>query len=145
TAEGDSESGGWSDGASYGRGATQGDSRTDETVSYTFSSGDSYGGSRGSSGSQSSSRSTAQGYSRSTGFVTEHEEFREETGRQFCSLEEELERLIARIMRLDQREALIKVLNRPVLDIETPEIRHLPLRRRRKFGRRPDSPKGNQG
>jgi hypothetical protein len=54
--------------------------------------------------------------------VTRHEEFREETGRQFWSLEEERERLIGLTHGLNKRHALIKVYNRPVVHVVTPEI-----------------------
>ncbi len=143
---------GWSEGSSRGESETQAESLTerpdgqeaDSTVSHALSTTSSYTDSQGStesethgessgrSGSRSTSRGVTRGSSRSTQFVTEHEEFREETGRQYWPLEEQWEILTARIMNLNPREALVKVLNKPVIDITTPEIRHLPSRRRRK-------------
>ncbi len=145
TTEGESESGGWSHTTSRSRSETKGETEsdaesvrelegeTDETVTHALGSSRaetiSSGESSGRSGSRGRSRAGTRGRSQSTAFVTDHEEFIEETGRQFRSLDEEWEVLIARIMRLDHREALIKVFNRPVLDIVTPEIRQLPARR----------------
>jgi len=150
--EGRSESDGWSEGSSsgtgssfgtgssYGFGSSNGISETDDTVSHLFSSSDSYGSSDGyssgdSSGSHSSSSrasgtssSSTQGYSRTTAYVTEHKEFREETGRQFRTTEEEWEKLTARVFNLGRREVLVKVFNQPVRDIITPDVKQYPAR-----------------
>jgi hypothetical protein len=123
TSDGSSSSDGWSDGSSSGT------SQTDETLTNLLSS------SSGWSNASGSSHSSAQGHSWSTAFVTEHAEFQEETSRQFLPLEEQWEVLVARIKNLDRREALIKIFNRPVLDIATPDLKeYRPLPRRRKAG-----------
>lgn len=141
--ESDSESDGWSDSSSYGTTASDGnstserlsDNETDATVTHAFSSGSSSASASARSGAWTRGTSRARGYSRSSTFVTNHEEFREETGRQYWPLEEQWETLIARLMNLDRREAIVKVFNRRAIDIETPEIRKipaLPMPRRRK-------------
>ena len=148
TSEGKSEGSGWSEGTSRARGETQGstegestsvrqhDEETDETITHALSTNratsTSDGESSARSGSRSTSRQETHGRSVSTVYVTDHKEFREETGRQFWPLNEQWETLIAGIMRLERREALIKVFNHPVLDIVTPEIRHTRLRRRKR-------------
>jgi hypothetical protein len=143
---GESESDGWSAGSSYGGGQTQGErlaeNLTDETLTHTFSTSSSYLDSHGSSGGHSISHARAQGRSWGKQFVTEHEEFQEETGRQYWPLEEQWEKLIARIMNLDRREALMKVFNQPTIDIATPEIKHTPSRRWRRRSRPPVTKNG---
>jgi hypothetical protein len=114
TSDGSSSLDGWSDGSSSGT------SQTDETLTNLLSSNSGWSNASG------SSHSSAQGHSRSTAFVTEHEEFQEETSRQFLPLEEQWEVLVARIMNLDRREALIKIFNRAVLDIATPDLKQYP-------------------
>jgi hypothetical protein len=76
------------------------------------------------SASSAGTRGSSATHGRSTSVVpvTRHEEFREETGRQFWSLEEERERLIGLTHGLNKRHALIKVYNRPVVHVVTPEI-----------------------
>ena len=141
--EGESDSDGWSDATSYGRGDTQGDAQsyrlsddlTDETMTHTFSANSSYTGSHGSSGSRGTSRARAHGRTWGTQFVVDHEEFTEESSRQYWSLEEEWEKLVGRIMNLDRREALIKVFNRPAIDITTPELKHRSIRRKKHAGK----------
>jgi hypothetical protein len=147
TSDGESESDGWSSGSSHGGGQTQGDSSsqrlaqdlTDETLTHTFATSSSYLDSHGSSGVYSTSHARAQGRSWGTQFVTEHDEFKEETSRQYWPLEEQWEKLIARLMNLDRREAMIKVFNRPMIDITTPEITHEQSRRWRRWRRPPSS------
>ncbi|MFI5093740.1 MAG: type IV secretory system conjugative DNA transfer family protein [Candidatus Acidiferrales bacterium] len=127
--DGDSCSDGWSDGSTWGEQNASSSSETDETVTHALSSGNS----SGRSGASNSSHSGTSGVSRGTVFVTDHKEFKEESNRQYWSLEEEREKLIARLMKLDRREAIVKVFNRRAIDIETPEIRRLPplpIRRR---------------
>ena len=124
TSDGSSSSDGMSDGSSHGT------SQTDETLTHLLSS------SSGWSNGSASSHSSAHGHSWSTSFVTEHEEFQEETSRQFLPLEEQWEVLVGRIKNLDRREALVKIFNRPVLDIVTPDLKQYPpLPRRRKAGK----------
>ncbi|MBZ5545579.1 MAG: type IV secretion system DNA-binding domain-containing protein [Acidobacteriia bacterium] len=135
--ESDSESDGWSDGYSHGSSASETGSRsereidgetdgTDATVTNALSSGSSSTSTSARSVARTRGSSRARGYSRSSTFVTNHDEFCEETGRQYWSLEEQWEKLVARLMKLDRREAIVKVFNRRAFDIETPEIRKLP-------------------
>jgi hypothetical protein len=134
----DADSDGWSEGTSSGSQSGVTDSSatrtsgdlTDETVAHASSSLNSSSSSRGSSGSRSRSHAKSSGRSRSTQFVTEHEEFQEETNRQFWPLDEQWEKLVGRIMNLERREALIKGFNRSTIDIATPEIKHAHIRRR---------------
>jgi hypothetical protein len=65
---------------------------------------------------------TTSGWSRSVVPITRHEEFTEETGRQFYSIEEEWERHVAIVHGLPRRHALIKVLHAPVMHITTPDM-----------------------
>jgi hypothetical protein len=144
--EGDSDSEGSSWGDSWSSGATSGDSRTqrqidgeidedDQTLTWALSSSTSSGSSTGRSSSHGRSRSRTSGFSRSTVFVTEHQEFREVSSRTYWSLDEQWEILVARIMSLEKREALVKIFSDPVRDILTPEVRHFlprpPLKSRR--------------
>ena len=134
TSDGSSSSDGRSDGSSFGM------SQTDETLTNLFSS------SSGWSNNSGSSHTSGHGRSWSTAFVTEHEEFQEETSRQFWTMEEEWERLVARIKNLDRREALVKIFNQPALDIVTPDLRqYRPLPRRRKAGGAKLKTKGDAG
>lgn len=112
--ETDSWSDGETDSESTGRSTskTSNDSDDDDSTSSTSAESGSRG--RGSSRSQSHSRSQVP--------ITGHEEFEEETSRQFWSLEEEWERLIGRVHGLPKRHALVKVYNRPVLHIKTPHV-----------------------
>jgi hypothetical protein len=148
TTESETEGSGWSEGTSRATGQTQGstegestsvrqhDEETDETITHALSTNratsTSDGESSARSGSRTSSRQGTQGYSQSTVWVTEYEEFKEAGAPQFWPLNEQWETLIAGIMRLERREALIKVFNHSVLDIVTPEIRHVRLRRRKR-------------
>lgn len=68
------------------------------------------------------SRCHASGSSHSVVPITKHEEFQEETGRQFWGIDEEWERLIALVHGLPKREALIRVYNEPVMHVVTPEV-----------------------
>src|SRR5262249_32376420 len=72
--------------------------------------------------SQSRSRSRSSGGSRSVVPITKHEEFLEETGRQFYSLDEEWEQHVSRVHGLGKREAFIRVYNRRPVQIITSEI-----------------------
>jgi hypothetical protein len=149
--EGDSDAEGSSYGDSWSSGDTRGSSQSqrlvdgdvderDQTLTWALSSSTSSGSSTGRSSSHGRSRSRTSGFSRSTVFVTEHQEFREVSSRTYWSLDEQWEVLVARLMNLDQREALVKVFNRPAFDILTPEIRRLPpLLLRRPFQRRPST------
>jgi hypothetical protein len=126
---GGSVSSGWSSGPENGFASSSGSNAesygstsSGPTETRTSGASSASGESSGVSGSRSHSQSKTRGQSRSTAFVTEHEEFREETSRQYWTLEEQWEKLVARIMRLDKREALVKVFNRAVLDIATPEV-----------------------
>src|SRR5690606_37638559 len=68
------------------------------------------------------SGSTTRSYSTSEVPITEHEEFSEESGRQFYTLEEEWERVVALLHGLDKRQALVRIYNRGVLNILTPHV-----------------------
>jgi len=139
---GESESDGWSRRSSHGGGDADGRSERmgsdgpEETRNHSthFEYQD---GSDVSSGRARSLGKTI-GSGRSTQFVTEHEEFCEETSRQFRPLDEEWEKLVARVMNLDRRETLVKLFNGPVLDITTPDIEHRLVLRRK--GRRRGTP-----
>lgn len=66
--------------------------------------------------------STGRSWSRSIVPITRHEEFTEETGRQYSTLEEEWEKRIASVHKLPNREAYLKVYNSPPIRIRTPDI-----------------------
>ena len=128
--EGDSR--GSQDSSSYGHGDSHGRTwhNSDETLHYALNS--SYGSGSSSSAGQSSSHGNATGYTRSYPWVTDHEEFQEESTPSFWSLDEQWHALATRIMSLQKREALIKIFNQPVLDITTPDLKiYPPLPRKR--------------
>ena len=137
--EGDGESDGSSEGRSNGSGDSfggsysehRGEDGMDETHGTSSSWSSSRQENRGSSRSRSHSRSTNSGRSRSTTFVTEHDEFEEASTPVYWSLDEQWEELVAHLANLDQRQTLVKVLNKPVVQIETPEIKHRALPRNR--------------
>lgn len=98
----------------------------DDVVSHSQSHGASHTSAHSSSTSRGSSHSSTAGGSRSVVPITMHEEFREETGRQFYSLEEQWEKQVAAVHQLGKREAFIKVHNGPVHRFRTadvPEVR----------------------
>jgi hypothetical protein len=76
----------------------------------------------GSASTDSSSSTTSRGTSRSVVPITRHEEFSEETGRQFYTLEEMRERFVALVHGLAKRQALIRIYNSEVLNIWTPDV-----------------------
>ena len=76
--------------------------------------------------SSSSSWSSSTGGSRSIVPITRHEEFREESSRQFWNLDEEWERLTARVHGLAKRQALVRIHNGPVIQIRTPDVSEEP-------------------
>ena len=125
------ESEGWgsSQGASSGTSEAEGESYFDDNSwgaddEVTRSQSRTRHSSQDHSASESGSRgfSHSHGHSRSVVPITRHEEFQEETGRQFYTVEEEWERLIGLLHGLAKRQALIKVYNRPVVHVVTPEI-----------------------
>jgi hypothetical protein len=125
----ESDSDGWSDGTSSSWSESEGHSHsTDEDDSEVTgwnrsrSRTDQRLSNSGQSGSRGRTSSRARGGSRSVVPITRHEEFREETGRQFWSMDEEWEHYIARLHQLGKREAFIKAYNRPVVRVVTPEI-----------------------
>lgn len=67
-------------------------------------------------------RSRTIGGSRGTVPMTEHEEFEEETGRQFWSVEEQWEELTSAVHRLGKREALVRIYNGPVHHVCTADV-----------------------
>ena len=94
----------------------------EDIVSRNVSRTHSGSSSRSSSASRSSSRGSTTGGSRSVVPITVHEEFQEETGRQFYTLEEEWERRVAEVHGLPQREAFVKVQNGPAIRIRTADV-----------------------
>lgn len=129
--ESDSQSDAWarSEGVSSGFSESDGESYLDDN---SWSAGDevtrSHSRTEHSSESVSESQtgssgsSSSRGYSRSIVPITRHEEFREETSRQFWNLEEEWERRIGILHGLPKRQALIKIYNRPVVHVVTPNV-----------------------
>jgi hypothetical protein len=125
--ESHSESYSASEGLGRSRGTNSGNSDSESWLDDAVIAGHrsrSTSGSESSSDSESRGRSSSSGssYSRSTVPITRHEEFQEETGRQFRSIEEEWERLIGLVHGLPKREALIRVYGRPVIQIVTPDV-----------------------
>ena len=78
--------------------------------------------SRSSAVSRGSSHSASRGGSRSVVPITVHEEFHEETGRQFWSIEEEWEQRTAAVHQLGKRMAFVKVHDGPVEQIRTADV-----------------------
>jgi hypothetical protein len=116
---------GWS--RSESSGLVGGESETfgpdnDEWTSRSESRSEQSSSSSAEAGSRGRSTSRASGGSQSVVPITRHEEFREETSRQFWTLEEEWEQLIGLLHGLRKRQAFIKVYNRPVVHIRTPEV-----------------------
>ena len=112
----------WSD--SEGEGEASGTSESRGT-SGTWSDGDEPVRSEGdgTSSSRTSQRSQTRGGSRSIVPVTRHEEFQEETGRTYWSIDEQWEGVFARVHGLSPREAFVRVRNGPVFHITTAEVR----------------------
>ena len=96
--------------------------RDQDIVSRTSSHSISHSSSYSRSASRGASRSSTSGSSRSIVPVTVHEEFREETGRQFYSLEEEWEKRISELHQLGKREAFVKVHNGQAVRIRTADV-----------------------
>ena len=96
--------------------------RDDDIVNRTSSRGASHTASHSSSASRGTSRSATSGGSRSVVPITVHEEFREETGRQFYSLDEEWEKRISELHQLGKREAFLKVHNGAAVRIRTADV-----------------------
>ena len=98
--------------------------RSDDEFRWSASCGTSLTTSSSRSISQSRSRQQGRSSGGSTSIVpiTRHEEFQEETGRQFFSVEEEWEQRIAALHQLPKREAFLKVYNQPVQRIRTPDV-----------------------
>ncbi len=126
-----------STGSNDGSSRSDGDSRggaihlDDATLHWALTS--SYGSNSSHSASQSSAYVQASAHARSYPWVTEHEEFKEESTPSYWSLDEQWHTLATRVMSLEKREALVKIFNRPVLDIATPDLKvYPPLPRRRR-------------
>jgi hypothetical protein len=96
--------------------------RDDDIVSRNSNRGASHASGHSNSVSGGSSRSSTSGGSRSVVPITVHEEFHEETGRQFYSLHEEWEKRTAATHQLGKREAFVKVHNDPVVRIRTADV-----------------------
>ena len=58
--------------------------------------------------------------------MTEHEEFQEESTPTYWSLDEQWHALATRVMTLNKRVALVKIFNRPILDVATPDLKQYP-------------------
>lgn len=129
---GETDGNGFTDG--FADGSTWGETQTpDDTSRNAISTTHSWSGTSG----HSTMRSASWTRSLADAFITEHEEFIEETGRTYWTVEEEWERLVARLMNLDRREAIIKAFNRRPMDIETPDIEHPPAIRMKRRKPRP--------
>jgi hypothetical protein len=123
--EGDSDTDSWSRGTGSGLSEMDGESLPDgnqESATRSRSRTVQSSSSSGESGARGHSTSHSSGGSSSLVPITRHEEFQEETSRQFWSLDEEWEQHVALVHGLAKREALIKVYNRPVIHVVTPEI-----------------------
>jgi hypothetical protein len=122
--ESDSESDGWSSSRSFGGSAAEADlfSADEEATGRSRSRGEVSSEANSDSRVRSRSGSTSRGRSSSRVPITRHEEFEEETGRQFWGLEEEWEGLTATVHGLPKQEALIRAYNGPVLHVATPNI-----------------------
>lgn len=123
--EGDSQTDGRSRGTTSGSSESEGEGLlgdTNDVATRSRSRSEQLSSNSGESESRGRSSSRTRGGSRSRVPITRHEEFQEETGRQFWSMDEEWEQHVAQVHRLGKREALIKIYNRPVLQILTPEI-----------------------
>lgn len=94
----------------------------DDVAARTTTQGMSASWSQSSSGSRAVQRSHSSGGSRSIVPITRYEEFQEETGRQFASIEEQWEERTARVHGLAKREALVRIYNGPVIHIRTPNV-----------------------
>lgn len=94
----------------------------EDVVGRSQTSGSSRSASSSSSGSRSSSQSHASGGSKSLVPIMRHEEFHEETGRQFFGIDEQFEECVARVHGLAKREALIRIYNGPVVCVRTPNV-----------------------
>ena len=104
----------------------------DDIVTRTLGEGSSESESESTSFSQTSQRSSSRSSSRQSGWtegtsrsvvpITRHEQFTEETGRQFWGIDEQWEELIAAVHQLGKREALVRLHNGPVLHIRTAEV-----------------------
>jgi hypothetical protein len=123
--EGESDTDGWSRTATSARSAVEGESFPDsheDRLTRSRSTSDQSSSNSGESRARGRSTSRSSGGSRTVTPITRHEEFQEESSRQFYSLDEEWERHVALVHRLTKRQALIRVYNHPVLHIVTPEI-----------------------
>lgn len=124
TSEGDSSGSQDSSSGSYGDSYGSALHNNDETLHYALNS--SHGSSSSFSAARSSAQSSASAHSRSYPWVTEHVEFQEESTPTYWSLEEQWHALAARLINLEKREVLVKIFNRPVLDIATPDLKQYP-------------------
>jgi hypothetical protein len=123
--EGESETDAWSSGTSFGFSGSEGEGfigDDNDVATRSLSRSEQSSSNSGESGSHGRNSSHSRSGSRSVVPITRSEEFREESGRQYWSLDEEWEQRIARVHRLDKRHALIKVYNRPAVQVLTPEI-----------------------
>lgn len=123
--EGDSETDGSSRSTASGLSETEGESSPDadeDLVTRSRSRNMQSSSSSSESETRGRSSSRSSGGSRSLVPITRHDEFQEETSRQYLSLDEEWEEHVALAHGLPKREALIRVYNRPVIHVTTPEV-----------------------
>lgn len=126
--ESESSTESWSESSSYSGGgsssstASEAWTRENPHLPDDFSRSNSESSSESCAYNDSVSGSTTRSYSTSEVPITEHEEFSEESGRQFYTLEEEWERVVALLHGLDKRQALVRIYNRGVLNILTPHV-----------------------
>ena len=118
-----SESSGWSSGSSESEGESESHpEENDDAANRTLTTTVSEGISRSESGSLSSGRSTTHGGSRSIVPITRHEEFHEESSRQYWGIDEQWEKFIAVVHQLPKREALVRIHSGPVVHVVTPDV-----------------------
>jgi hypothetical protein len=119
----ESESSGWSSGNSESRGESDSHpADRDDLADHTLTTSIGEGISRLESGALSSGHSNTHGGSRSIVPITRHEQFQEETGRQYWGIEEQWEHLISAVHQLRKREALIRIHSGPVSHVTTPDV-----------------------
>lgn len=119
---GQSQSSGWSSGSSQGDGESDSGREDDDAADHTLTTSTSESVTRSESGSRSSTSSATRGGSRSVVPITRHEEFHEESSRQYWGIDEQWEQLIATVHQLPKREALVRVHGGPVHHVVTPDV-----------------------
>jgi hypothetical protein len=98
------------------------DDAEDDAVTRNIQQGTSDTNSSSESHSGSTQHSSTSGGSRSVVPITRHEEFQEETGRTYWTLEEQREMRVVSLHGLSTREAFIRVFNRAPIQIRTLDV-----------------------